>query len=330
MAPSSGPAPSSGSNDTTSAEPSTGGEDGWTIALELGVELGMAMSVYGASEDEVRVAGGQDGDDGSSGFVLRWDGAAFQPEELPAGTAMLNWIGAAGSDLWAVGLEGTALRREGDAWVAKGSGTDVTLWGVWGGREDEVWAVGGDGVSEAPTLLGFDGSAWSEVVLPMLPRASHGLFKVWGADAEHVFVVGDGGVVMRRAGGEWVVDALDGVAPLISVWGRGQDDVVAVGGRANARVLRWDGGRAAWMDDTFEPQGLNGVWVDADGSAIAVGRMGGIYELRPGSTELHAVDSPTLHLLHAVHGFTSGPRFAVGGSFEGPPPWVGVILHHPG
>lgn len=298
------------------------------IAAELGVELGMAMSVFGASQDDVRVVGGQDGEAGSAGFVLRSDGGAFVEEQLPAGTPMLNWIGAAGSDLWAVGLEGAVLRRERDAWVPHDSGTDVTLWGVWGGREDEVWAVGGDGFSELPTLLAFDGALWSEVVLPALPRGSHGLFKVWGANAEQVFVVGDGGVVMRRVRGEWIVDALAGVAPLISVWGRGPDDVVAVGGRANARVLRWDG--AEWADTTFEPMGCNGVWVDEAGTAIAVCRMGAIYELAPESIELLSVDSPTLHLLHAVHGFSAGPRFAVGGSFEGPPPWVGVILRHDG
>lgn len=320
---------SSGSLATTATgDASTGGEASWTIAMELGVELGMAMAVFGASADEVRVVGGQDGDAGSTGFVLRYDGAAFVPEAVAAGTPMLNWIGAAGSDLWAVGLDGATLRHEDGEWVAHDSGTDVTLWGVWGGSADEVWAVGGDGFSELPTLLRWDGAAWSDVALPELPRASHGLFKVWGADPQRVFVVGDGGVVMRRLRGEWIVDALSGVAPLISVWGRGPDDVVAVGGRANARVLRWDG--ADWSDATLEPMGCNGVWVDDDGAAIVVCRMGGIYELAPGSIELAPVDSPTLHLLHAVHGFTGGPRFAVGGSFEGPPPWVGVILHHPG
>jgi hypothetical protein len=319
---------SSGSIDDTSMDASSGGAEGWVVAAELGVELGMAMSVFGMAPDDVRVVGGQDSDAGSTGFVLRGSGEGFVEESLPEGTPMLNWIGAAGSDLWVVGLEGAALRREGEAWVAHESGTDVTLWGVWGGSEDEVWAVGGDGFSELPTLLRFDGAAWTEEMLPELPRASHGLFKVWGAAPDRVFVVGDGGVVMRRVRGEWMADATGGVAPLISVWGRGPDDVVAVGGRANARVVRWDG--AAWSDATLEPVGCNGVWVADDGTAIAVCRMGGIYELAPGSIELQAVDSPTLHLLHAVHGFADGPRFAVGGSFEGPPPWVGVILQHPG
>ena len=42
--------------------------------------------------------------------------------------------------------------------------------------------------------------------------------------------------------------------------------------------------------------------------------------------ELQEESSPTNQLLHAVHGFSDGSRIAVGGSFEGPPPWAGVIL----
>jgi hypothetical protein len=316
------------SSSSTATDTSTTGApaDAWSVALELGPELGMAMSVWGPSADEVRVVGGQQGDAPSAGFVLRNDGGTFVPESLPDGTPMLNWIGHAGDDIWIVGLDGAALRLEDGAWVAHDTGTDVTLWGVWGATTDDAWAVGGDGVSEAPTLLHWDG-AWQIVALPTLPESSHGLFKVWGADAEHVFVVGDGGAALRRNGGSWVADETQSVAPIISVWGRSADDVVAVGGRSNARVLRWDG--AAWGDATLVPAGLNGVWIDDDGVGILVGRQGNIFELAAGSLEPTMIESPTHLLLHAVHGFVGGPRFAVGGTFDTPPPWRGVVLARP-
>lgn len=306
--------------------------EGWQVISELPPELGMAMSVWGPSADQAMIAGGQQGDGPSRGFLLRRGGDDWLPDPLPPETPMLDWIGRAGDDVWTVGLLGTALRREGDAWVPHDTGTTVTLWGVWGSAGDDVWAVGGDGVSEAPTLLRFDGASWAAVALPSLPADAHALFKVWGADAEHVYVAGDSGVLMRLEAGAWVAETPGSIAPFIALWGRGPNrgvvEVVAVGGRSNARVARWDG--ATWQDTTLMPAGLNGVWLGDDGTATLVGRLGGIFELPAGSLEPVAMETPTNLVLHAVHGFDDGSRLAVGGSFESAPPWVGIVLEHPG
>jgi hypothetical protein len=314
---------------TSIADDSTGElPSGFGVVAELDPRLGMAMSVWGQDAAEALVAGGQQGDGPSRGFVLRRSPAGWQPDALPADTPMLDWIGRAGDDVWTVGLAGTALRREDEAWVAHPTGTNVTLWGVWGSAGDDVWAVGGDGIAELPTLLHFDGASWTEVALPALPRDAHALFKVWGADAAHVYVAGDAGVLLRRVGNAWEADVPGSIAPFIALWGRGPDEVVAVGGRSNARIARWDG--ATWQDATSMPAGLNGVWVDDDGTATLVGRLGGIFELSAGSLEPVPLESPTALVLHAVHGFPDGSRVAVGGSFDSAPPWVGVIVEHPG
>jgi hypothetical protein len=314
---------------TSTADDSTGAvPQGFGVVAELDTGLGMAMSVWGPSAAEAMVAGGQQGEGPSKGFLLRRTAGGWQPDVLPADTPMLDWIGRAGDDVWTVGLAGAALRREDETWVAHPTGTDVTLWGVWGSAGDDVWAVGGDGIAEPPTLLHFDGTSWSDAALPVLPRDAHALFKVWGADAEHVYVAGDQGVLLRRVGEAWEAAAQGSIAPFIALWGRGSDEVVAVGGRSNARVARWDG--AAWQDTTSMPAGLNGVWVDDDGTATLVGRLGGIFELPAGSLEPLPIESPTALVLHAVHGFADGSRLAVGGSFDSAPPWVGVIVEHPG
>lgn len=318
-----------GGTEATAALDSTGEPPvRFSVVAELGPELGMAMSVWGPSAAEAMVAGGQQGDGPSRGFLLRRTPDGWQPDALPEGTPMLDWVGRAGDDVWTVGLQGTALRRESDAWVAHPTGTNVTMWGVWGSASDDAWAVGGDGIGEPPTLLHWDGTSWSSVTLPALPREANALFKVWGTDAAHVYVAGDAGVLLRRAGEAWEATISDSLAPFIAVWGRDSDDVVAVGGRSNARIARWDG--ATWQAVTLEPAGLNGVWVADDGTATLVGRIGGIFELSAGSLEPVPLDSPTALLLHAVHGFEDGSRLAVGGSFEGAPPWVGVVLEHPG
>ncbi len=315
---------------TTGADTTGSTPEGWTVVAELGPELGMAMSVWGPSSSDVLVVGGQIDDGSSTGFVLRrTDGGEFERDPLPEATPMLHWVGPAGGDVWVVGRDGATLRREGDAWVAHASGTDVTLWGVWGAAVDDVWAVGGDGVDDAPMLLHFDGTDWSTSVLPGdLPMSSHALFKVWGVDATHVFVAGDGGVLLHGVGPTWGTTYAESIAPFIAVRGRAADDVVAVGGRANARIARFDG--TQWQDTTTADAGLNGVWVDDTGQATVVGRLGGIFEVAPGSVEPVPMASPVVELLHAVHGFEDGSRIVVGGTFEGPPPWAGVILEHPG
>jgi hypothetical protein len=316
--------------DTTVADPSTtAGPDGWQVIEELDAGLGMAMSVWGPARDDVFVVGGQVDGDTSTGFALHDAGGGFASDALPPGTPMLNWVGPAGDDRWTVGLEGAALRRERGSWVAHPTPVTVTLWGVWGAAADDVWAVGGNGVDDPPTLIHFDGATWAAAPLPAdIPRSCNALFKVWGSDADHVFIAGDGGVLLQGSALGFDGTYAASISPFIAVRGRSTDDVVAVGGRANARVARFDG--VGWQDTTLTTPGLNGVWVDDAGTATLVGRLGGIYELAPGSLAPSAIDSPTAALLHAVHGFAGGSRLAVGGSFEGPTPWVGVILEHPG
>ena len=83
--------------------------------------------------------------------------------------------------------------------------------------------------------------------------------------------------------------------------------------------------RIAWSGQTLALPGLNGVWVDPIGGATAVGVQGTIYRIAEGC-ELEQEPSNTNMVLHAVFGFSGGPRYAVGGSLLMPPPFVGVIL----
>jgi hypothetical protein len=218
--------------DTTTGVDSTGPPPtGWVVVEELGPERGMAMAVWGEALEGARVVGGQVDETASAGFVLQRIGGAWVDDPLPSGTPMLHWVGPAGADVWLVGRDGTTLRREGDAWVVHATPTNVTLWGVWGASESDVWSVGGDGVDDAPTLLHFDGVAWELAGLPAeLPADSNALFKVWGADASHVFVAGDGGVLLSGPGPAWDADVSESIAPFIAVRGRSATDVVAVGG----------------------------------------------------------------------------------------------------
>ena len=314
---------STGTTETGTGGTTEGG-GGWSSSLEVGTEYGAFLSVWGPSPTEVYAVGGQLFSGGSRGMIFRWDGEGWTEEPLPADTPSLNWVTGAGGDVWAVGYEGAALRLEEGSWVRYPSPTESMLWGSWGADAGEVWAVGGDGVKDDPVLLRWGGESWESVVLPALDPDSHGLFKVWGSAADDVMVVGDRGVTLHYEGSEWSAVDTGSIVDLISLWGPGDGTLLAVGGRANGRLARWDG--AGWGGETLSIPGLNGVWMDSSGAATLVGWQGTIYSLAAGSQAPVLEESGTSLLLHAVYGFEGGPRFAVGGSLQGPPPFVGLVL----
>ncbi len=311
----------------TTGEPTdTAPTTAWQIGLQVPSDRGALLSVWGPAPDEVYAVGGQQQSaTASTGILYKFDGATWQEQPLPPGTPMLHWIFGVDRDLWTVGRDGTTMRREGDVWVTHATGTDTILWGVWGPLADLLWTVGGDGVDDDPIMLRWDGAVWTSVPLPPTDKST-GLFKIWGTAADDVTAVGDRGLALHFDGADWTHHPSSDLADLISVWGRAPDEHLAVGGRANGRVARWDG--ITWTGETFPVPGLSGIWMDPTGAATIVGMQGTIFELAPGSMELVKQDSPTQLLLHAVFGFTDGPRFAVGGSLTGPPPYVGTIVQH--
>jgi hypothetical protein len=83
------------------------------------------------------------------------------------------------------------------------------------------------------TLLESSNGDWRETVLPAGGTAN----AVWGASSDDVWIVGDGGFVMRRLGGIWQVVIPAGTAArLLSVWGRSTAEVYAGGESAFGRI----------------------------------------------------------------------------------------------
>lgn len=312
-----------GTTQATTGEPAAG----WSVALELGADKGALFSVWGPRPDDVIAVGGQGSGPTSTGLALRWDGATWTEIGLPPGTTRLHWITGVGDTLWTVGEAGVALRRDGEAWVPVDTGVSVSLWGIWGASPDAIWTVGGDGFVGGPSLLRWDGGSWAPEALPTLPDGCHALFKIVGSSVDDITAVGDFGVVVQYDSASWTSRDVGSIADFISVHGPATARL-AVGGRANARLAWWDG--EAWTGATLDRPGLSGVWVGGDGVALVTGSEGQILRVSAGSLEAQPEESPTLLLLHAVFGFDQGPRFAVGGNLAGAPPYIGVIVQHPG
>jgi hypothetical protein len=317
---------------STFDEASTGEPtSGWEPSLEPGEEAGAFFSVWGPAPGLVYAVAGQPLDGGlSRGALQAWDGTQWSAQPLPADVPALNWVFGVGSRRVIVGDFGTILVRDGDEgeWTQYGCGTILPLWGVWGAAEDDLWAVGGDGFLRDPVACHFDGRVWTLVELPEPSFESYALYKIWGSAGDDVWAVGDAGLLVHYAGPAdgWVEVPSGTDFDLISLWGTGPDEILAVGGRSSAVLSRWDG--AQWTaQEVPEVLGLNGVWMAPDGTATVVGPQGGAGTVAPGALSVEVEASGTPLALHGVFGFAGIERWAVGGSLDMAPPYVGVILH---
>jgi hypothetical protein len=320
-----------GTTEGSGADSSTGAPAaGWAPSLEVGTDVGAFWSVWGPSPAHVYAAAAQPlGGGFSRGALWRWDGAQWAATPLPDDTPGVNWVFGVGTLRVIVGELGLVATRHGDEgeWTRGSCGTILPFWGVWGAAPDDVWAVGGDGFSRDPTACHFDGRTWTPWELPEPAVDSHALYKVWGTAADDVWAVGDTGLVLHWGGPAegWVEHPSGTAFDLISLWGTGPSEILAVGGRASGILARWDGVQWTAREVPALP-GLNGVWMATDGTATVAGPMGGMGTVAPGALEVAVEDAGTSLALHAVYGFDGAERWAVGGSLDMAPPHVGVIV----
>jgi hypothetical protein len=148
--------------------------------------------------------------------------------ETPPVAVLLHGVFAVSADdVFAVGDQGTILRRSGDQWTEMSSGTTKNLRGVWAASSSDVWAVGVEG-----TILRFDGTSWSRVITnETLPFDA-----VWGSSANDVWLAGSSRVV-RWDGLSFRTFNLTGT--LLSVHGSSSTDVWASG--ENSPLWRYNG-----------------------------------------------------------------------------------------
>jgi len=306
--------------ETGQAAADSGGAGGPVAVWEPAFDTssgGSLSGVWGSGPDDVWVVGGDD----DAGEAWHFDGGSWSEVSLPEGTPLLVWVhGFSATDVLAVGLDGAAVRWDGEAWSALETGTDEDLWGVFGFSSDDVWVVGGDADVGDPLILHWDGAAFSEEVLPseQNPRGATTLFKVWGID-DQLWIVGQRGTLLARQGDAWVFQSGGAEAnqDFVSLDGWSASDVVVVGGRGNARVATWDG--AAWT--TRAPSGvggLNAVAAQDDGTVVVggIGGYAGRFDPVAGELELEALLGT--EDLHAAWSDGAGRTYMVGGTFIAP------------
>lgn len=294
------------------------GPRAWSVVLsELPAAL---LSVWGRGHDALWLTGADRGD-GTGPWVVRGDAAGFARVDLGAADpegGHLWWAYGPGPDLvWLVGEGGRAFRHDPrDASTTRvTTGTDATLYGIWGASDADLWAVGGYVYPRAgpPTIVRIRDGA-GEVVgdLPAALDPAAVLFKVWGRAPDDVWVVGDRGTIMRWDGARWTHEALPGGPRLVTVHGAGEA-LVAVGGATRALIFERAGD--AWGEVAPAPYPLlNGVRVSDDGHALAVGLLGEILERGPEGWARPPEQPPLRKDWHAVWIDPRGDAWVVGGN----------------
>ncbi|KPA16603.1 protein containing Fibronectin, type III [Candidatus Magnetomorum sp. HK-1] len=96
---------------------------------------------------------------------------------------------------------------------------------------------------------------------------------VWGLNHQHVFAVGDGGIILKFDGSQWQYMESYTQERLLAVWGNAADNVYAVGENG---VMRHFNGIIWEAVDTQIQNPLTGIWGTSDNNIFAVGGHGTI------------------------------------------------------
>lgn len=275
---------------------------------------GALLSIWGNNGNDMYAVGGPLGTPNLSALVIHYDGAVWK--RLPAGGPETYWWvhGSGPNDVWMVGEKGRITHYDGATFAEHPSPVSATLWGVFAISPSDAWAVGGtpNGGVGAPNdiVLHWDGVAWKVEPLPGAPLGRT-LYKVWAADADNVYAVGEKGTIWHKSLGAWsLVDPPPVSTKLLTIAGCSATEIYAVG--ANV-VLRSDGQTFSKVDVALTNL-VNGVACGPSGSVLLVGDGGQKQRLVDGAFENDLAAAP-FDDLHGAFAEGNGVFWAVGGDF---------------
>lgn len=229
------------------------------------VQGGVLLAGWAGDTQNVYVGGDLGG---GPGLVVR-EGADGPCVLAGAADRPVWWVhGASADDWYAVGERGLILHSLDGVLADESVQTPATFYGVWHGG-DRVYAVGGDvRDSQLGELWVRESGAW-RLLAGGLPGV---LFKMW-----EDWIVGVG-VAYQLEGDVLVPRPVPETARLLTVTGRGPDDVWAVGGATGPTMLHWDG--TQWTEIEVDPfcatQPLNGVWTAPGADVWIAGNFGAV------------------------------------------------------
>lgn len=283
---------------------------------------GALFSLWSSAPNDLWAAGGEQG----SPIVLRFDGSAWRRDDPPV-SQQLWWVhGFAGGPVFVAGDGGAIARWQNDAWETFDTRLPgTTFYGIWGAAPNDVWAVGGPQVGADPAIqqgdvvAHFDGTKWSTVAVDALAArpmsAERNLFKVWGANARDVFIVGSGALTLHYDGSRWnkVANPTDTSNSIFTISGRGANDVFAVSGGIDGGLIHWNGSAWSAIELPAEhPSAVQGVWT-APGQPVWISGFSGYVACHDDQGRWAVSDPITQDALHAIWGDGAGAIWSSGG-----------------
>ena len=224
---------------------------------------------------------------GGDGTILHYNGSSWSA--MSSGTSA-NYLGdvwgSSGSNVFAVGYWGTIQHYHGGSWSGMSSGTTNGLSGVWGSSGSNVFAVGSSGA-----ILHYNGSSWSA----MSSGTTSYLHRLWGSSGSDVFAVGGGGTILHYNGSTWSAMNSGTTNSLLGVWGSSGSNVFAVGD--SGTILHYDGSNWSAMS-SGTTDSLSGVWGSSGSNVFAVGDNGTILHLTMAPSPTCVADVDSLCLNH--------------------------------
>jgi hypothetical protein len=313
------PGPMPGGDPPGGDPPPGPGDPFWSFAFDT-TNVGALSSVWGTGPTNVFVVGGRT----TQGEIYHYDGSVWRAMTVP-NVPLLVWVyGFGPNDVFAVGLGGGIVRYNGAQWSKLNSGTTEALWGIWGTSSSDMWIVGGTVGQGDPLLIHYNGQTFTPVPVPPNDRAATSLFKIWGVSSR-IIAVGENGLIIERLNGQWrqVSAGPNADDDFVSLWGTENDNIVAVGGRASARIATYAGN--GWT--TYKPEGrpgLNATFMNDPDFSIVGGVGGYVGRFERGAQGPVDETSPTTQEIHAIWGDGAGRYYAVGGRFS--PPFQGLAM----
>jgi hypothetical protein len=181
---------------------------------------------------------------GDGGAIYHRDATGWRAEETEDVALHAVWA-AAPDDVWAVGSGNAIVHYDGSAWQRVDHPRDGEPYGwlraIRGAAADDIWAVGDTALPDAPpTLVHFDGTAWTDRSAELPAELGRKLHALWVDGAEIWIGSGiDGDHIGHFDGTTWSVQDTDGAGGPLGLWGDAAS-IWAAGSEYHVGIFRWD------------------------------------------------------------------------------------------
>ncbi len=267
---------------------------------------GLLDAIWGSSDSDIFIAGDR-------GIIFHYDGETWTQMESNTGESLRSLWGTGPANVFAAG-KSVIVHWDGNTWKPMDV-PDVGYYDIWGFSEDDIFAVGNNGV-----IIRYNGNNWT-----MMESGTTMLCdEVWGYGNKYLYVVGESGTILFFDGEKWSMDQ-EPYENFTGVWaapsGPGVDESVFVVGK-NGVIRHYDGKNWTLMEKGFFPD-LYGIWGRYESDIYAVGDKGAI--LYYNGTTWRKIESGTYEKLNDIWGFPleTGPDLFVAGD-------NGTLLHYNG